>query len=322
MARRDVPPYEYDFLEGLWTSLSSPSGSYDSVTASPLPDAYGIHEMRLFVNDTYIGTKTEPFGSSVTWDFKPDTKSRTDIPKVYYFDRKGNMVYIGHSEVTEDAGDPGDPGGTTSTETYDYYWINKSASDGVLDGPNKMWLNKTSGNFVYESSNGRTGTWTLSGRATIYGPISGAYLFVGLANQIPLLSLDRLGFPLANVKPADYDNTLDKWNGYTNRDLFNKYVAVCGLYFPAMYRATVYLFNPRWKQYYSYWKWMTINGQAPYSLTAVSGWIKYVYSLKMALNGSINSKNFKSGWNYGTNPNYGVIYDPNWRDNTYVAPSV
>lgn len=106
MAKRNNPVYDTDFLEGLWCSSSMPAGTYDKITVPVFPTEYGIIRMDLYIKttsstgvttDNYVGSSLAPWsGDTVVFDLTPNVYQITDIPKVYYYDNSGNLIYVAH----------------------------------------------------------------------------------------------------------------------------------------------------------------------------------------------------------------------------------
>jgi hypothetical protein len=273
MARRTIPGYQNDFLEGPWGSLDLPIGSYDKVTALPLPGQYNINRMDLYINDVYVGSKFAPFTASVIWDFKPSSYPRTSIPKVYYFDNKGNMVYVSHIATTEPA-DTGVPGVTTIN--YDMIFSHGSSYGGGATGNvlHHVCLNSTTGAFKFTfkcpantggavadpwAINGvqhfPDGSFYSDGTATIRGPYQNSYFIYGLFLQTGFLNLTRWNWDINKLKPSDYDLP----GNPSPRTLFDRYGILVGAYDTATHYARFAYFNPRWKPYYNKWYKATIG---------------------------------------------------------------
>jgi PKD repeat protein len=103
MAKRNNPIYDTDFLEGLWCSSSMPAGTYTKIVASLLPLEYGITRMDLYINDAYVGSDIYPWtrinsSGKIVFDLAAAGAAYqiTQIPKVYYYDNTGNLVYVAH----------------------------------------------------------------------------------------------------------------------------------------------------------------------------------------------------------------------------------
>lgn len=310
MARRDVPPYQYDFLEGLWGSMDIPAGSYDRISAVPLPTEHNISRMALYINDQHIGSKFPPFENVVVWDFKPNFYTRTDIPKVHYFDYNGNLVYMAHIETTTPV-EVEDEGPTTS---YDLSFLNSFASE-AIDGPNVMCLNTQTGDFSYKSNNTHTGVWQISGRVVISNnlfPGSSIREFYGRFQQFPLISLDRLGWDLNALKPGDYNDPPPAGGGDSPQELFNKWGCIAGFFYtPGSNRqiAIARVFNPRWVQYYTYWKWITEQSAPPW--TTSQQWQLAWNNIRANTAGA----SIPTGFNSGATPFWGTVAEPEYGDN-------
>lgn len=95
MARRNVPVFDTDFGEGLWASTDMPAANFNQVNAPILPSAYNIHRMDLYINDVYVSSQFSPFTGNMA-TFATGTWTYLDIPKVYYYNTSGDLVYVAH----------------------------------------------------------------------------------------------------------------------------------------------------------------------------------------------------------------------------------
>lgn len=199
MARRIIPLYDTDFLENHWGSLDIPAGTYNKVTALPLPANYNIQRMELYINDISIEAKFAPFSAAVVWNFTPNFYSKTDIPKVYYFDASGNLVFVAHSQTAiptpVDPGGGGDGGGgkdpppriPPDDTLYFLHKLNDIPHGDATTYLPHMCLNPTTGDYSYRSRNWVTGDWNLRGVVQFLGTFNGIRVFLGVIPQFPFL---------------------------------------------------------------------------------------------------------------------------------------